>query len=234
MVDFPVERDERRHTVPEGVVGWSERYDFTFTAGVGGHVSVWLWPELGRAWYWLGLVGTTHPLVAIVEADIALPRRGLELRANGLWADHNVETAMGHWSLGLEAFAIGVDEPFEVVGAGRGDRLPVGLDLEWESEPADLTVFRNDECCGYEQRRCAVHGEVLVGHQRYEVDGSGARGHHWGRLGATGEVSDGEDGELVALSPARFVAPNGQPVDAAWELLAGPPQRWRLRPARPV
>ena len=46
----------------------------------------------------------------------------LEVRAEGLWADHTVEVPFDHVTLGCEAFALGTDDPAEVYG-GRGDRV---------------------------------------------------------------------------------------------------------------
>ena len=44
------------------------------------------------------------------------PRNGgLELRTEGLWADHTIETPFDHLSLGCEAFAIQVDDPAEAI-----------------------------------------------------------------------------------------------------------------------
>ena len=46
-------------------------------------------------------------------------------------------------TLGCEAFAVGVDDPAEVYGDLRGDRVPFGLDLEWETDGGGLPVDRH-------------------------------------------------------------------------------------------
>ena len=87
-----------------------------------------LYPNLGVAWYWACLVGEGRPLVTVIDHEVALPKApSLEIRADGLWADHIVETPFDHMTLGCEAFAVAVDDPAEVYGDLRGDRVPVRL-----------------------------------------------------------------------------------------------------------
>ncbi len=79
----------------------------------------------------------------IVVRDDEVPRaRGaqLEFRADGLWVEFVCETPDEHWSFGLEAFGLRVDDPSEEIG----DRIAVGFDLEWETPDT-------------------VHGELLLG-----------------------------------------------------------------------
>jgi hypothetical protein len=174
----PARADERAH--PPGTEPlWAESWSFDWAVpdgSLGGYVRLGLQPDLGRAWYWACLVGEDRPLVTVIDHDVPLPRTGLEVRAEGLWADHNVETAFDHWSLGCEAFAVGVDDPAEVYGDLRGERVPFGFDLEWETHG---DVVLHDTTTGYEIA-CRVSGEVLVGHERIEVDGVGQRDHSWG------------------------------------------------------
>ncbi|HYI62407.1 MAG TPA: hypothetical protein VEW93_11460 [Acidimicrobiales bacterium] len=171
-------RDEGRHRPgPEPL--WNESWYFDFAAAdgsLGGYVRLGLYPNLGVAWYWACLVGEGRPLVTVIDHDVPLPRTGLEVRSEGLWADHNLETALDHWSLGCEAFAVGVDDPTEVYGDLRGDRVPFGLDLEWETDGGAYAYPGVDR---YEVP-CRVTGEVLVGAERIEVDGPGQRDHSWG------------------------------------------------------
>jgi hypothetical protein len=62
-----------------------------------------------------------------------------------------------------------------------GERMPVGLDIEWEVDPdVGVPVGRTlDAGAGYEQFG-RVHGEVLLGRSRYELDAVGLRSHEWG------------------------------------------------------
>ena len=203
--------DEGRHR-PAPAPRWEESYGFDFAAGdgsVGGYVRLGLRPGEGGAWYWAAVVGPDRPLVLVRDHDVPLPRgRSLEVRTSGLWAGHTCETPREHWTVGLEAFGVALDDPREAFGGERGDRCPLGMDLEWEAaEPA-----QGEPGVGYEQR-CTVHGEVLVGAERLEVDGLGWRTHRWGErdwwgggrwtwVGGTTavDVVTGADGLVVAAT----------------------------------
>jgi hypothetical protein len=119
--------------------------------------------------------------VLVRDHDVPLPRgRSLEVRTTGLWADHTCETPLEHWTVGVEAFGVSLDDPREAFGGERGDPCPLGLDLEWETMAGDGTgSTAPDVGSGYEQP-CTVHGEVLVGSERIDLDGFGWRSHWWG------------------------------------------------------
>ena len=187
---------ERRH--PSGPESWS--FDFFLADGsLGGFVGLTLWPPPRRGWYWAALVGRRRPYLLVRELDVVPPRSpsSREIRAEALWADVNCETPHDHWSLGLEAFGVAMDDPGEALGSERGDRVGLGLDLEWEA--AGPVVGGEG---GYGQT-CAVHGEVLVGGggavETLAFDGAGWRRHAWGtsvdwsgpRSWAGGRLDDG-------------------------------------------
>ena len=159
---------------------WGESWYFDFAApdgSLGGYVRLGLYPNRGVAWYWACLVGEDRPLVTVIDHEVPLPRPGsLEIRHDGLWADHTIETPLDHITLGCEAFAVQVDDPSEVYGDLRGDRVPFGFDLEWETEGAPYPWIGATR---YEVP-CCVHGEILVGDERIEFDGTGERDHSWG------------------------------------------------------
>ena len=69
-----------------------------------------------------------------------------------------------------------MDDPAEVYGDLRGDRVPFGLDLEWETDGA---VYPWIGTTRYEVP-CTVHGEILVGDETIAFDGIGQRDHSWG------------------------------------------------------
>ena len=175
-----VAADERHHA-PGPEPWWNESwyFDFATTDGtLGGYVRIGLYPNQPACWYWACLVGEGRPLVIVVDHDVALPADGsLELRAEGLWADHTVEVPFDHMTLGCEAFALGVDDPAEMYGEPRGDRVPFGLDLEWDTDggayayPPGTTRY---------EVPCRVHGEILVGDEAIAFDGIGQRDHSWG------------------------------------------------------
>jgi hypothetical protein len=122
--------------------------------------------------------------VVLVATDLPLPRQGIELRGPGIWADHNVEEPFERWSLGLEAFGVGVEvgeqDDLEVLLARsgspelRGDRNPIGWDLEWISTaPA---VVEGPSAYRVE---CRVEGELLVASEAVEIEVGGGREHVW-------------------------------------------------------
>ncbi len=181
MTDLvPTPADELPHAPgPERLWGESWYLDWaTFDGALGGYVRLGLYPNLGVAWYWACVVGEERPLVTVIDHDVALPRPpSLEIRAEGLWADHTIETPFDHMTLGCEAFAVGVDEPTDVYRDLRGDRVPFGLDLEWETVGPGPYPYPGTT--RYEVP-CLVHGTVLVGDEELEVDAIGQRDHSWG------------------------------------------------------
>jgi hypothetical protein len=175
--------DESYHPPGEGD-WWGESwyYDFaTHDATLGGYVRLGLYPNRTVAWYWACVVGEGRRLVTVVDHDVRPPRPpSLEIRAEGLWADHNIETPFDHISLGCEAFALGLDDPAAMYGPDGppvGDRVGFGLDLEWETDGAAYVYPPGTT--RYEVP-CRVHGEVLVGDERIELDAIGERDHSWG------------------------------------------------------
>jgi hypothetical protein len=171
--------DEKAHPPgAERLWGESWYFDFTDRAGTqGGYVRLGLYPNLGVAWYWACFVGEGRPLVTVIDHEVPLPTApSLEVRSEGLWADHTVETPFEHLSLGCEAFAVSVDDPADVYGDLRGHRVPFGLDLEWETDGATYPWIGATR---YEVP-CTVHGEVLIGDEVIAFDGLGQRDHSWG------------------------------------------------------
>lgn len=173
--------DERPHEPgPEPLWGESWYFDFVSpTADLGGYVRIGLYPNLGMCWYWACVVGEGRRLVTVIDHQVPLPSRGgsLELRTDGLWADHNCEAPLERWSLGLEAFGVALDDPADTYTGMLGERTPVGFDLEWET---DGDVFLWPPITDRYEVPCRVHGEILVGHETIEFDGWGQRDHSWG------------------------------------------------------
>jgi hypothetical protein len=165
---------------------WTDAWEIDFVAdsGLAGFVRLALLPNQGVAWWWTGLL--TPRLVAVRDHEVALPRAGLEVRADGLWGELVCETPLEHWSIGLEAFGIGYDDPADAWGDEWGERLPVGLDLEWEAAagPGEFTPTGprpppgGVDYCHFGR----VHGEVLVGPDRFPISGLGFRSRASGLL----------------------------------------------------
>ncbi|MBW3611555.1 MAG: hypothetical protein KY438_08490 [Actinobacteria bacterium] len=176
----PRPSDEGRHRLGIGEAAWEESWDFDFHAiegDLGGYLRLGLRPGQSVAWFWAALVGDGRPLVTVVDLELPLPRGpGLDLRAEGLWTSLTCETPMEHWSVGLEAFGVALDDPTEAYRGVRGDRTALGLDLEWETIGP---VADHPHPEGY-HLPCLVHGEVLVGAEVVAFDGWGGRSHAWG------------------------------------------------------
>jgi hypothetical protein len=181
--------DEQRHD-PSAHRLWGESWyvDFAQPGGsaaggvLGGFVRLGLYPNLGVAWWWAYLA-TDDGLVVVRDHEVGLPRgKALEVRSEGLWGELTCETPLEHWSLGMEAFGIVVDGPSELLHeAGEvGERVPVGLDLEWEAFGPPFEHPHAAQPRGRYQHAGRVTGEFAVGHERYAIDGMGERDHAWG------------------------------------------------------
>jgi hypothetical protein len=144
-------------------------FDFADASGVGGFVSLAI--EGSGAWWWTALVRAGEPgPVVVFDADVSAPRgASLAVRAEGLWAELVCETPDVHWGVGLEAFGLRLDDPADALGDGRGARVAVGLDLEWEAAGEPVRVAGGVVQAG------AVHGELLVGPDAVAFDGTGTR-----------------------------------------------------------
>jgi hypothetical protein len=175
--------DERRR-VPDPDPGWSDIWSFDFaTAGaeLGGFIRLTLLPHRRTCWYWAWIVGEGRQPVMVVDNDVPLPPgQSLELRTEGLWADHTVEVPFDHVTLGCEAFALRLDDPNDALAPNPvGDRVPFGLDLEWETDgPVHPRAGTGSES-GY-AISCRVHGLVLVADEQITLDATGYRHHTWG------------------------------------------------------
>lgn len=180
----PARVDEGPHD-PRGELTFTESWAFEAVGPTGPdiHSEVGLRPGLGDCWFVARITGPGDMAVVVVDQSLPVPRPPrLELRAPGLWADHVIEEPLQRWSLGLEAFGVAV--PLEELSAVdlldpdlRGERTPVGWELEWEStEPASW----DPAGVGGYSLKCRVHGEVLIGTERHELEAVGLRRHRWG------------------------------------------------------
>jgi hypothetical protein len=77
-------------------------------------------------------------MVLVVEG-LDRPADRWEFRSSGLWAQVVCESPGSHWSYGLEAFALAVDDPSELLGRGYGDRVALGWELDFHSSPSRAT-----------------------------------------------------------------------------------------------
>jgi hypothetical protein len=178
--------DEGRHDDAPGVESWG----FHFGAGrATGRIRLTLDRAHGRAGFVTDLALPDAGRLVVADEDVPVPRpgAGLDIRAEGLWASLHCETPFEHWSLGLEAFGLRVDDDVADAAAWDelvGERLAVGFDLEWELRgPPEPLV----DGAGYSQPG-VVFGDVLVVRDRFALDGPAVRDHWWG--GAPGIRAD--------------------------------------------
>ena len=142
---------------------------FAGPGAVGGFLRLVRWPT--RAWCWAYLVAPAVGLVVVRDHDLA-PPRGVTpvVRGDGLWCELIEETPEEHWTIGLEAFGVRLDDPLDAERGERGERVPAGLDVEWERGTAPYGV---------------VYGLLLAGTARVDVDATGTfehttfRGNPW-------------------------------------------------------
>jgi hypothetical protein len=178
--------DDRPHR-PGGDPSWCETWSFDGWIGAAdlGVVVELTWlPHHRVAWYAAALVGRSRPYVLVSAGDIpmARPTASLELRHEGIWAQHVCETPHDHWTIGLEAFGVALDDPADALAGAFGDLTGLGLDVEWEAAgPIDVLA------AGSYRQPCRVYGEVLVGAEVHgDVAGVGWRRHRWGPWGPSG------------------------------------------------
>jgi hypothetical protein len=231
----PVEpADEATHP-PGPEPFWQESYYLDFAAAdgsIGGYVRIGRYPNLGPdgagvIWYWACVVGPDRSLVTVIDNAVPFPNAydSLELRTDGLWADHHVETPLDHFSLGLEAFGVALDDPADTYRGMRGVRTPLGFDLEWET---DGIPFRWPQGLDRYEIPCRVHGEILVGDERIEFEGPGQRDHSWGERDwwvrgwcwTAFRFDDGTRLHAVTTLPSEgFAIGYEQPPDGGLELI---------------
>ena len=165
----------------------SEQWQFDFWSpddDLGGWVHFSYDSASQSAWYVAALLGNHRPLVLVVDPLIRIEHLSpyLEFRAEGIWAQHVCETPLQHWTIGLEAFGVTLDQPEDAMGDQWGIRTGVGLDLEWE-RAAEPERANN----GFSQS-CFVNGEVLIDDMSFEIASRGSRTRIW--LAADPAIND--------------------------------------------
>jgi hypothetical protein len=224
--------DEDRHAPVPGSANFYEQWCFEFVspgadgepAAEAGYASLVLVSSIRTAWYWSAIVRPGHDVVVATDLAIPMPRRRLEIRGSGLWADHVCETPLEHWTIGNEAMGLAVSDPGELLGRARGEIVPLGFDLEWEAtgapSPGVVGAPGGGTSTGYEIA-AAVHGLVLVGDRQVDVDGLGRWWHRWGDIdwaavpAGSHSAESGPSPAPVALTQL-FPAARLEPVTASY------------------
>ena len=174
--------DEARHAPDPAIELWNESYYldwFAADGSLGGYVRIGFAPNLGTVLYWACLVEPGGPLITVVENEVPHPASPttLEVRHDGLWADHVIEEPTERMVCHLESFGLSLEDPAAVYHDGYGDRVAFGFELEWET---DRNGYQWPPFTPRYEIPCRVTGEVLVGDRRIEIDGWGQRDHSWG------------------------------------------------------
>ena len=135
------------------------------------------------------------------DHEVALPRQGLEIRADGLWAELSCETPFEHWTYGLEAFGVRARRPEPSRCTGEiGERMPVGLDIEWEID-GPIHSVPDDWPIDQYAAPGIIHGDVLLGRERFELDAVGPVHAQLGRTKAGRIPARGRSCVTTRISP---------------------------------
>ena len=185
---------------------WTETWGFDWglsDGSLGGFTEVTVAPRQRGAWFVAAVAGVGRRYVLCRDVDLAPPSNPdvLELRGVSLWTHAICETPLQHWTVAMEAFAVGLDDPYEAWRNEWGDRIGVAFDLEWENDPVAL------EWTGPASYRlaCTVNGDLQIGEESWRsMTAMGSRWHRWGPPVAPVTAADrGPD----AAVPAPYLVP---------------------------
>jgi hypothetical protein len=207
---------------PGSGAGWEESWTFDWWSEDGaaaGFLRHGAQPAAGVAWFWFYVfpdLRSGRSLVAVRDHDIPLGRWGrFEHRSHGLWFQARPEVPMTAWSIQVEAFGLGVDDPAELAAAEVGRPTALGLDVGFEASAPAVAIGDN-----HYWQVGTLAGDVLMGPDVVAFDGIAVRQHHWGmrdwsvpyppvvisREGVVGAAGSGPPVEPVALAPVRLDA----------------------------
>ncbi len=201
--------DDRARPVPGAPADVVELHFVTETAALGGLVRLDVRGAAGATRLLVAVVRSGEPNVVVVDHELPVPRHSFELRAPGVWVELGCETPLDHWTVGLEAFGLVLDRGEVASPVSRGERVPVGLDLD-----LDTTAPPARTGDGF-HLPVRVHGDVLVADARYGIDTQGTRFRRW-------------DGRRPLVPPRPADETPGGSLAVSWPEEDGPPaeERW--------
>ena len=172
--------DEGRHAVGREDL-WGESWYLDWAApdaSYGGYVRLGLYPNLGRSWWWIALVGRDRPLVLVVDHELPCPAGDAALApaAGTTRVELSVPVPWKRFRVVSDAVGVELADPAHAFHALDGPEVPVRLDLEWASRSE---VFPYAMTTRYEISSW-VTGTVTVGDDTMVVDCAGQRDHSWG------------------------------------------------------
>ena len=176
----PTAADEDRHP-PGGEELWGESWYLDWAASdcsYGGYVRLGLYPNLGKAWWWIALVGKGSPLVLTVEHDMpcADGNGALDVSVDGTAYSVASLEPFGDFRVTSAATGVVLADPAQAFHGVEGERVPVTLDLTWS---ARAEVYPYPMTTRYEISSW-VTGTVTIGDETITVDCGGQRDHSWG------------------------------------------------------
>lgn len=174
---------EPRRTPGNGA-GWFEAH-LTLATGPQGSVVIWssIHPDRDHAEQACVVWPAGGKPVVMIEADIPIPAKRWEFRTSALWVEQVCESPHEHWSYGLEAFALELDDSTELIRTGFGTRVPLGWELDFYGSTAPrwlLTGAQPLEQAGAYTQAGSLTGILLDADGQHPWDGSGQRWHWWG------------------------------------------------------
>ena len=215
--------DGRPHDAAADVV------DVEFVAvdgSLAGLVRVDVRPASGATRFLAAVLRPGRDPVVVIDYDLPLVTDAFEFRAPAVWVELVCEEPLEFWTVGLEAFGLALDDRETATPDSFGDRVPVGLDLDVEAAgPAEV------EPGGF-RIPVAVHGQVLVGDDAYEIAAVGNRRRRWDGARPSSVALDDRDplpaGELWVSWPAS----DGGPTVEGRGWVGGPRPGWRALPVQ--
>ena len=187
--------------------GPDEAWDFEWgnADGNGGFVRLALHRADRVAWFWAYLLRPGGGPVVVRDHEVMIPRAAaLEIRADALWSELVCETPGEHWSIGLEAFGVRLDDAADALDGEIGERIALGFDFEWETS-GDPFGSQLDGVSREEQPG-VVRGEVLLGRDRIPLDAVSRFEHSTGEFDkarmSTRSAVAWDDGEWWSLRSA--------------------------------